>query len=128
MMMLPRKKLIERRRFIRFPVKQGAFVVLKSDQATIGQLVDIGRGGLCYSYIDGLAMPGDDFEIDLFMSQVGIFLRKTTVKTVSDIQVDTHIADNALSFGKRRLQFNELNLEQTTQLDYFIQFHTHLAA
>ncbi len=58
---------IERRKHERLKAKERAFAVLKSNFAKLGQIINISKGGLTFSYITNGKKSNGSFEVDIFI-------------------------------------------------------------
>jgi hypothetical protein len=122
-MITPEKK-IERREHKRFLVQEGAYALLKNNSSKLGQIKNISRGGLAFSYIvDGEQMH-DSFKVDIFISNLGYCLKDIPSKKISDLHVDNKLPFSTFSIRQVGIQFNELNHSQLSQLDNFMRDHT----
>jgi hypothetical protein len=118
------EKTIERRKYKRFPVREGAYALLKNDSSKLGQIKNISRGGLAFSYINDGEQMNESFKIDIFISKVGYCLKDIPSKKISDLHIDNKLPFSTFSIRQARIQFNELNHSQLSQLDNFIRDYT----
>lgn len=117
-------EFVERRRLKRFKVKEGAFAALMPGSSKLGQILDLGKGGLSFLYIDtGEAVDGST-EIDIYLAGNGFYLSKLPITTVSDIRVPNKIPINPIVMRRQGVQFGELTPEQTSSLDSFMRQYT----
>lgn len=117
-------EFVERRRLKRFKVKEGAFAVLMPDSKRLGQILDLGKGGLSFLYIDTGEGANGSTQLDIFVAGNGFYLSKLPVHIVSDIQVPNKIPINPIVMRRQGIQFGELTLEQTSSLDSFMRQYT----
>ena len=122
-MTTPEKK-IERREHKRFLVQEGAYALLKNNSSKLGQIKNISRGGLAFSYIVDEEQMHDSFKVDIFISNLGYCLKDIPSKKISDFHVDNKLPFSTFSIRQVGIQFNELNHNQLSQLDNFIRDHT----
>ena len=118
--------MIERRKFNRFKIQEGAFVEVKINGSKIGELIDISEGGLSFSYIDIGTRPEKSFDVDLYFQEKDFRLENLPAKTISDISIKSPFA---LTKTRRHgVQFADLNENQTAGLkDYIENYATGLA-
>lgn len=115
--MITPEKIVERRKHKRFLVQEGVYVLLKNNSSTLGQIKNISRGGLVFSYIvDGEQMH-EAFKVDIFISKIGYCLKDVPSKKISDLHIDNSLPFSTFSIRQARIQFNELNHSQLSQLD-----------
>lgn len=143
-----RKKFIERRKHHRFKVKRGAVAAMiktlsvKEEQAEdmrmnegfiatapkniqMGQIINISKGGLAFCYIDGEDKYNKLFDLDILFVQDSFYLKNVPANTVWASQVVSKPSLSLLESKQRGLQFKELTPHQISQLDFFLQNHTH---
>ena len=122
--MTPEKKFVERRQLRRYKVKQGAFAAMMPVSNKLGQIVDLGKGGLAFFYIQIDNGNNEGAELDIFVSNKEFYLPKLPVKKVSDVLVPNKIPNNPIVIRRHGVQFKELTPEQNARLDAFIQHYT----
>lgn len=89
-------------------------VVLKSQPATLGKIIDVSAGGLSFRYIYERQRLNHTTRLDISQVESGFFLSRAAFKTVSTGK----ISDFVQRFG---VQFNGLNRRQRTRLAKFIE-------
>lgn len=111
---------MERRKTKRYKVKAGAHVVNGPALQKVGQLVDVGPGGLAFHYL------GDDKTLENYY-QIGIryeggtlFLGNIAVKTVADFEVVYENPLRQIPLRRRCLRFGILAPHQIMELEEFI--------
>ncbi|MFZ5571956.1 MAG: PilZ domain-containing protein [Thermodesulfobacteriota bacterium] len=112
--------ITERRKSKRLKVKDDSLVVHGNGSGSIGQVVDIGHGGIAFHYI-GQSHPLDDF-LKLSVRQEGrtLQMENIQVKTVSDFEI---IYDNPIQqipLRRRGVKFGILSAQQIKQLETLI--------
>ena len=122
--MINTEKIVERRAHKRFLVQEGAYALLKNNSSKLGQIKNISKGGLAFSYIvDGEQMH-ELFKVDIFISNRGFYLKDIPSKKISDFHIDNKLPFSTFSIRQAGIQFNELNHSQLSQLDNFMRDHT----
>ena len=119
-------KNIEQRIHKRFKAKDGTFAVLKNhtESHTLGQIIDISKGGLAFKYIiNGKSIEGKD-RLDIFFTGHGIKLKNIRFKTISDLAIENQISFSSVFMRRCGIQFKNLKIEDRNQLDEFIQLYT----
>ena len=114
-------EFVERRRLKRFKVKEGAFAALMPDSNKLGQILDLGKGGLSFLYIDTGETADGSTTLDIYVAGNGFYLSKIPVTIVSDVRVPNKIPINPIVMRRHGVQFGEMTPEQTLSLDSFIQ-------
>ena len=72
----------ERRRHKRVELKQGAYAAISPNSFKIGQIKNISRGGLLFSYIDTQITPENPVENHLFLSSTNAYVSKLPFRTM----------------------------------------------
>jgi len=122
--MITQEKIVERRKHKRFQVQEGVYALLKNNPSKLGQIKNISRGGLAFSYIvDGEQMH-EAFKVDIFISNIGYCLKDVPSKKISDLHLDNRLPFSTFSIRQARIQFNELNHSQLSQLDNLMRDYT----
>lgn len=111
---------LERRTYPRYRVKDGAYAALSPDSTIMGQIVNIGRGGLCFRYIVHREQAFESVATHIFVGDNGFYLEKMPYKIVEDEQVDNGSSFSSIVMRQRRVQFSNLSSNQLAQLDYFL--------
>ncbi|MCK5313150.1 MAG: PilZ domain-containing protein [Desulfobacteraceae bacterium] len=122
----------ERRKFTRYPIKNGAYATISPESTKLGQIVDISVGGLAFKYIDTepdtLKTAGSQSQETLFLSSMGYYVGDIDFKTVSDYEIpDCNIPEASFDTMKirvRHVKFTDLKLKQLFDLDYYIENNT----
>lgn len=114
-------EFVERRRLKRFKVKEGAFAALMPDSNKLGQILDMGKGGLAFLYIDNGEAGDGSSALDIFVIGEKFYLSSLPVQIVSDTRVPNKIPINPIVMRRQGVQFCELTPEQTSSLDAFMQ-------
>lgn len=114
------KELIERRKYQRFAVSDGALAILKPFPIKLGRVMDISKGGIEIRYFDDKAWSNDFSEIAIMMSGGNVRLENLPVKTIADTEM---VDDFSSSIEKRKrcMQFGQLSDEQKNLLEKFIE-------
>lgn len=117
----------EKRRHRRYPMPDGIIVNLKPHTEILGQLLDLGRGGLAFRYIDMWAdLPETDCELVILQPRPRIYLEGIRFRTVSDVAVPSPFSFSSLSIRRRGVAFETLSDRQHRQLERLIRIHTPL--
>jgi hypothetical protein len=120
--MTKEKRGAERRQHQRFHVPIDACVALKSDCIEVGQVIDIGKGGLAFRYVPRQEQSNGSIELDIFLADRRFCLTKVPFQAVSELE--THEIDFRPSIKRCGVQFGELTHRQISHLEYFIQNQT----
>jgi hypothetical protein len=119
--------MAERRKHERYEVKDGMLVVLGLDATQIGQIINMGHGGLSFHYKGNKNIISDPCEVSIIFDSKST-VRYSPFKFSTNIISDVKIEDNALhnSVVKKRchMQFNDLSYYQIFWLKECIRIHT----
>ena len=123
-----KKEKLERRKHKRFQVQNGAFAVLRAfswphSTQKLGQITDIGMGGIAFSYIAEQEPSNGSLELGIFLADNSFRLRKIPFETISDLEIKKG-PFNSITMRRSGVQFGELTPNQISQLKYFIRNHT----
>ena len=122
--MTPPKKIVERRAHKRFLVREGAYALLRNNSSKLGQIKNISKGGLAFSYIANGEQMNESFKVDIFINKIGFCLKDVPSKIISDFHIGNRLPFSTFSIRQAGIQFNELNHSQLLQLDNFMRDYT----
>jgi len=141
--MTKRSGFMGKRKQNRYQVKAGAYAVVmsvppdldrvkamgsgKSDSAEtllIGQIVNIGRGGLAFRYMDSGEKETGSTVLDIMFAQDRFYLKNISFEIVNDFEERNAFSLSSIIMKQQCLKFKELNFYQIAKLDYFIKNHT----
>jgi len=122
--MINTEKIVERREHKRFPVREGVYALIKDNSSKLGQIKNVSRGGLAFSYIVNEEQMHESFKVDIFISGQGFCLKNIPSKKISDFHIDNKFPFSTFAVRQVGIQFNELNHSQLSRLDNFIRDHT----
>ena len=110
------KQTSGRRRFKRYPLKQGAYVTSEHPEILSGAIVDISMGGLLYEYC-----PLNNFVPDQRKTSISIGCKKYQISDIPSKTIDD-FADHSSpgSTRKRRIKFGALAGSQIFILQSYI--------
>jgi hypothetical protein len=111
----------EKRRFRRFQAPGNAFALLRGPDGRLGQIIDICKGGLAFLYVANGVQPGRSFQLDIFLANHGFHLDEVSFRTVSDFEVSKQGPPNSVIMRRCGVQFDELNQDHLSRLEYFIE-------
>ena len=121
------EEIVNQRRWMRFQVpSDSAYTVFKCHRfrpSLMGNIVDIGLGGLSFRYFADEKCSSILSQIDILLTDGSFHLNKVHVKTISDFAIE---GATSAGFEARQcgLQFGDLTDSQKSDLRYFIQTHT----
>lgn len=115
------QRFAEQRTYKRYRVRDGAFAVIKNHpKSTIGQIIDISKGGLAIKYLaNGISVQGNS-KLDIFFTGKGIQLKDITFQTVCDFELYNMPSFSSIKMRRGGLQFTTLEENHEIQLNKFI--------
>ena len=117
------EELIERRIHKRFQVREGAYAWIRGNSSILGQIKNISRGGLAFTYITNGEQIHGLFEVNIFFIGHGFYLKDVPSTKISDCRVNSIIPFSPVKIRRIGVQFGELKHSQISQLDHFMQIH-----
>ncbi len=121
--MIEAQKLVERRKYRRTQVRDGAFVLLGPNSTKLGRIIDIGIGGLAFSHMARERPSSELFELDIFIIDSDFYLERVLFETISDFKTHEN-PFSSITMRRSGVRFGELGHNQVSQLEKFIQNHT----
>ncbi|UCD87240.1 MAG: PilZ domain-containing protein [Desulfobacterales bacterium] len=116
------EKQLERRKHERFQVPTGAVVTFGPPYLRLGRVINIGIGGLGYSYTADLELPNPSSELDIFSAAWDFYLYNIPFVTIWDFETDG-MRYSSTKMRRSGLQFRQLTSAQMSRLEYFIEKH-----
>ena len=120
--MLPAMSTLEKRRFLRYPALDGVIVALNPKAEILGQMIDIGMGGLSFRYIDPEVEPPPSNELLILLNKPRFYLENLAFRTVTDCELPNEYIFSAVSVRRMGVEFGSLTPAQRTQLEDFILY------
>jgi len=125
MLMVGRKRTVERRKNKRYKAVEGAYAAVSPNSHRLGQIIDISMGGLAFKYIDtsNEEVNNDASAQDesIFLSSMGYYVGDLPFTTVSDYEVTNAPSFSSMKVRKRHVQFKDLSFKQLFDLDYYLR-------
>ncbi|NVM20993.1 MAG: PilZ domain-containing protein [Desulfobacterales bacterium] len=117
---------MERRKHKRYKAPNGAFVVLLLEPhfAKLGQIIDIGRGGLAFRYTGRQEWSAGSSELGILFHEQKFHLDRVPFKTVSDFEMARKTAHSPVAIRRCGVRFVGLTHEQKFELEHFIRNYT----
>ncbi|MDY6952245.1 MAG: hypothetical protein SWE60_12085 [Thermodesulfobacteriota bacterium] len=121
------KTPIEQRQYARFRVPGlGAYAVFRRHwprSPVMGEIVDVGNGGLSFCYTTNDKQTWKPSELDILLTDGSFSLNRLHFRLVTDVALED---EASIGFATRRcgVQFQDLTDYQRSNLMYFIQAYT----
>jgi len=113
-----------KRKFERFKAKSGSIVAIRPIPELLGEMIDIGFGGLSFRYIQSEITPQDSAELIILLPKRTFFMDKIPCRPVSDIQLYSDNSFSTLPMRRCSIAFGPLSTSQQSQLEHFILNYT----
>lgn len=121
--MMPSVKYpLERRRHLRYPAIDGAIVALDPRADILGQMIDIGLGGLSFRYIDTEVERPPPKKLLILLNKPRFYLEHIPFRVVTNAELPNEFIFSAVSVRKMGVEFGQLSTAQRTQLEDFILY------
>jgi len=121
------KRPIEQRQYARFRVPGlGAYAVFRRHgplSPVMGEIIDVGGGGLSFCYTTNEKDPSRPSELDILLTDGSFSLNHLSFKLISEVPLED---EGSVGTATRRcgVQFQDLTDHQRSHLMYFIQAYT----
>jgi hypothetical protein len=118
------KNIVERREHKRFRVKEGIFAAFKPHwlrSTILGEIVDIGRGGLALHYIPDTKQSDRPYKLKILLADGSFSLDKIPARTISDFEIEKRFSFGSIPIKRCGVQFGDLTPSQFSLLEHFIQ-------
>ena len=122
--MIGTKNTVKKRKHNRFKAQEDTYAALVNDSIKVGQIINISKGGLAFSYIAKGAQLTGWHKMNIFLSGHHFYLKGVPFKAISDFLIDNKTQFSTVFMKHCGGQFGGLTPSQTTQLEYFIANHT----
>ena len=115
---------VERRRHLRYKVKDNAFAIINSEPVRLVPILDIAMGGL------GVYMNDDDqwlnkaSKLEIMVADCSFYLENIPFEAISNFKAFPANVSNLLDGRRNSLMFGTLTPSQKSELKYFIRSYT----
>jgi hypothetical protein len=110
-----------RRKAPRYRVGGKLFAVIIPRKDILGSIHDISQEGVCFSYIAEGHRPGDQFEIDLFLSGNGFVSQGLSCETVTELVEFNSMPYSSIPMRRIRAKFTTMDDRQRKALQTYIE-------
>jgi len=119
--MTDKKDFIERRKKDRFKTRDAAFAAIKSDHYLVGPIQNISENGLSFRYLGKSGQIQESVKVDIFSSGTDFYIEDVKSKIIWDFRIDNIASNSFLTVRQCGMQFRELTIWQTSQINDFIK-------
>ncbi|MBW2368399.1 MAG: PilZ domain-containing protein [Deltaproteobacteria bacterium] len=117
---------VERRESRRYIVKDVAFAVLKNDSdEELGQIINIGTGGLAFQYFIGNRDVKLARQLDLLLADNGLHIDNLPFQVVADYELKNELPFSSIKKRQQSVCFTNLHDDHKDRLAEFIHHHTY---
>ena len=116
--------LFERRSYERYRVREGAIAALETPLIRLGQIIEMNRFGLSFSYIADNQQTTGSLQVTILLSEPSFRLQHVQSKIISDSEIATAPPLSSIKMRRMGVQFETLTNEQISKLQYFIRNYT----
>lgn len=120
--MQPAVSTFEKRMHFRYPALDGMIVALNPKGEILGQMIDIGLGGLAFRYIDTEVEAPPSTELLIVFNKPRFFLENIPYRTVTNQELPNEFIFSAVSVRRMGVKFGNLTASQQTQLEDLILY------
>jgi hypothetical protein len=113
-----------KRKYHRYPAKEGVIVAFKPHGKILGQMIDISLGGLAFRYIDSEKQPDDADQLIILVAHHNFRLDNVPFRTVSDQAIANTISFSSIKMRRRNVEFGNLSIIQVSAVNDFIMNYT----
>ena len=122
--MVEKEITAEKRKHKRYKAKKETYIALVNDSIKVGQIINISKGGIAFSYIGKEAQLTGWHKMKIFLSSRRFYLKGVPFKVISDFCLDSKTPYSTVLMKQCSGQFGELTNQQRSRLDYFLVNHT----
>ncbi len=114
------KKVIDRRKYKRFKVQQGAVAIPQFDSSRQYEVIDIGRGGFSFCCREDESHSEEIIELTLSMENDQLSLNKIHCRVITGSKEESIIPIKQKKLKRLGVQFSELSCNQIDQLEHYL--------
>jgi hypothetical protein len=100
---------MEQRTHKRYPGVEGAIVAVRPRAEILGQMIDVGLGGLSFQYIDSAIDESPSDELTILMSAPRLYLDRVPYRTVADFPLPQEFSFSSIPLRRRCVAFGHLS-------------------
>jgi hypothetical protein len=101
-----------------------ALAIMKSNPLKMGEITEISRNGLAFSYVENKAKLTDFSELDIVFAEKDFHLSRLPFIPVEDTTLLNDGPFNALSMKRMTVRFEDLTKDQKRKIDHVLNHYT----
>ncbi|NNF99024.1 MAG: hypothetical protein HKM93_06575 [Desulfobacteraceae bacterium] len=98
--------------------------IFKSKPAVMGQVIEISKHGLSFSFIDDGEIMNKPLGIDLLKADDYFYLAHIPFRTIAENKIDNESGITPIPMKRKGIQFVDLTDAQRKKLIFFLTNHT----
>jgi hypothetical protein len=102
-----------------------AFAVMRSNPAKIGQIINISMGGLVFHYAQDAQGTGKASCLDILLADCRYYLDSLNFEMIADVSSPGEFEFDSIKTRLVSVRFKDLTVLQKKQIDHFLKHHTH---
>jgi hypothetical protein len=114
----------DKRRFRRLSPKEDAFALLKNHTSSVGQIINVSRGGLAFKYLADEIPADEGWELDVFLASQGFLWKGVPHRTILDIEMAPESPFSSVRMRRRAVAFQNLTDEHVSRLESLLDHCT----
>lgn len=111
-----RSKSAKLENFDKMSMGEIAVTVYKTGPEKLGQIKNISLGGLAFDYVYGKNKNPKKYELDVLMTEHGIYLHNIPYRTISDNVIPDDVNLDDVIVRRHAIRFGRLSTSQKTKL------------
>ncbi len=113
-----------KRKFKRYKAKPGAYALIRPKCGKLGQILEISRKGLSFSYIENTDNIPNNPILDILFIHNEFYIDKILFTPVFDYILPKQFPTSMLNMRKQGLRFDNLSSSDKNKINYFIKKYT----
>ncbi len=112
----------EKRKHARLSAGERVFALVKNGVSSVGQIIDVSRGGLSFKYLSEESLPGCSRRLDVFVPGHKFLWMKIPHRTVRDLDLPLDVPFSSIRMKRRCVAFEPLGEEHLLRLEVLIAY------
>lgn len=106
----------------RYPGVEGAIVAVRPRAEVLGQMIDVGMGGLSFQYIDSAIDESPSDELTIVMSAPRLYVDHIPYRTVADFPLPQEFSFSSIPVRRRCVAFGRLTSAKSDAIKQLILY------
>ncbi len=113
---------MDKRAYKRYPGVEGAIVAVRPQAEILGQMIDVGLGGLSFQYIDSAIDESPSVELTILMSVPRLYVDRIPYRTVADFALPQEFSFSSIPVRRRCVAFGRLTPAKSDAIKQLILY------